>query len=391
MTPLETFERWLLNKNLGTRYHPIPDEISPMFDNVQSAVNRKQDELTPMFREGWSIGLYMDYVDDGYPDGAADIYESLGVIYLTKGAIMLPFEVFCNMFSHPDVLPDFGNWQRELDGPQHEEGLFTDYDDLIERRRACGRSDWATLPQQYIRFQLLQLCSEAAWGFISRHEIVHIVHGHVGFLKRVFRCASPLHALAMKDQKKVVAPPPDLVYQSLEVWADNVAIGVSLGGLLTKSDNYFLQTYFPTAKQRVFIWAFSIYTLFRIWELKTDPTKLWGDHPPKVLRFQMAMYCAEEVAASKGNLEREEFRAAAVAGIREAEKAIVDCGGQRIVAEEAIGTTDPQVRAHHELISDYHDRVLRAELPKYAYVDLDTSPDEGPNVAQLPPQPQKQP
>jgi hypothetical protein len=372
MTPLEKWKRWLAVKKLGTRYYPIPGPIAPAFDKQTDLANVRQNELKPMFCPGRNIDLFLDFVDDGFPNGAADIFEDLGVIYLTTGTVMLPLEIFCNMFSHPHVLPHIGNWQREIDGPQHEEGIFSDYHSLLDRRKAQKRSPWPTPPQERVRFQLMQLCCEVVWGFINLHEITHIVHGHVNFIQSLRQSALPLHAVSASSKSASVRG--DLVLQAIETWADNMAINVSLGGFLAKSDNRFLQEFFPSSEDRAFIWSFAIYTFFRIWELKIDPTNLWGHHPPTALRFQMAMYCAEEVAASKGNLEKEKFRSAAISGLREAEKAIVSCGGKRIVKEESIGIDDPRVHAHHETIADYFDRVLRVELPKYAFVKMKDDP-----------------
>lgn len=372
MTRLEIWKKWLTVKNLGTRYYPIPEPIAPAFDKQTGLVNRRQNELKPMFCPGRKIDLFLDFVDDGFPNGGADIFDNLGVIYLTSGTVMLPVEVFCNMFSHPRVLPHIGNWQIEIAGPQHQEGILSDYNSLLERRKAQKRSPWPTPPQQRVRFQLMQLCCEVVWGFINLHEISHIIHGHVNFIRSLRPTALPLHAISASPNTATVRG--DLILQAIETWADNMAINVSLGGLLAKSDNPFLQEFFPGSEHRAFIWSFAIYTFFRIWELRIDPANLWGDHPPMALRFQMAMYCAEGVAASKGNLGKEKFLSAALSGMREAERAIVCCGGKRIIAEESIGVNDPRVHAHHEAIADYFDRVLCVELPKYSFVKMKDNP-----------------
>jgi hypothetical protein len=167
-----------------------------------------------------------------------------------------------------------------------------------------------------------------------------------------------------------------LICKQSKLWADNKAISIILGGLLTKSRASLLLKVFPKPSDKIFIWSFAMYTLFRIWKLKTDPTNLAGDHPPNVLRFQLAMEgAALTVASILPELGERTFREAVAAGMQLAELAIVYCGGKRLITDEAVGTSDPRVAAHGKILLDHFDHVLRPELPAHAYVPLrDPSP-----------------
>jgi hypothetical protein len=114
-----------------------------------------------------------------------------------------------------------------------------------------------------------------------------------------------------------------------------------------------------------------MHTLFRIWGLKADPSNLSGDHPPQALRFQIAMMAASLVASSKfPSLEEKRFSSAMQMGIRESERAIVYCGGERLMPDDVVSLIDPRVAAHRAALIDHFDNVLRSELPAHSYVDL---------------------
>jgi hypothetical protein len=374
-TPLETFEAWLLSTagrsdELGWRFHPIPEEISAPFEKQRRAFDRRKGELPRLLLPNKNLQLYADFIDDGTCNAAADIFDDLGVIGLNKGAIMLPLEIFFNMFSHPEVLPGIGQSREERINWRHSEGLPKNYDTLVLDREAARRLKWPKGPNCSRRHEVAELCAEIAWSFIMLHEVVHIVHGHIGYIRRFIPAARIIRA----NSGPVQLPQPELDLQAIELWADAKAIAGSLGGFLTKSWASILLTVFPKPEDKVFIWSFAIYTLFRIWELKTDTSNLWGTHPPNVLRFQMALEGAAAIAISLvPSLGNGVFQQAVGAGMQQAERAIVFCGGKRLVPEEAAGTNDPKVAAHCAMLADHHDNVLLRELPAYSYIELKTT------------------
>jgi hypothetical protein len=53
---------------------------------------------------------------DGECNAAAGIFRYLGLIGLNKGLILLPLDLFCRMFSHPEVVKNLGNGSDERRG-----------------------------------------------------------------------------------------------------------------------------------------------------------------------------------------------------------------------------------------------------------------------------------
>ena len=362
-TPVEAFDDWIAQYPgvLEPRFRLIPPEIAPAFEKQRNRLDYRNNELRKLFLPRRNIELYLDFTDDGTCNAVAGIHDLLGLIAVSKGAIMLPLEMFFNIFSHPAILPGVGHNKDERIGPRHREGLLTDYDALCSMRVKAGRSVWPKKPIDPVRTESAQLCSEIIWSFIVMHEIVHIVHGHVGYLNTPTRASRTSQMI-----------PVDLEMQAIEVWADSMAISVTLRGLLTKSWESVLWNVFRSPEQKIFIWSFAIYTLFRIWGMEIDPANLHGDHPPIALRFQIAMENAAAAAILVvPGLNESLFRAVAVQGITQAERAIVYCGGNRL--GNPISLDDQRVAAHRKLLADHHDNVLRAKLPAYSYVGMKDS------------------
>ena len=141
------------------------------------------------------------------------------------------------------------------------------------------------------------MCMEIVWSFLALHEIIHIVHGHVGYLYAAR--GTPIYLQPISISSKSIAA-NDLDYQAVELWADNKAIAIVLRGLLLKSDDERLQAIFPEPDHKVFLWTFAVFTLFRILGISVDPSNLKGhSHPPTAAQFQMAITGAyTEIAQS---------------------------------------------------------------------------------------------
>src|SRR5208282_2939798 len=139
----------------------------------------------PFFIPGRNIEIYADFVDDGTCNAMAGIHNHLGLVGINKGAIMLPFEMFYRMLSHPLVWFGLGEeMPKERRGPQHSEGLPADYDELIDARKKARRSPLPKPPINPTRLAVAQTCIDLAWGFLVNHEIIHILHGHVEYLQK---------------------------------------------------------------------------------------------------------------------------------------------------------------------------------------------------------------
>jgi hypothetical protein len=165
------------------------------------------------------------------------------------------------------------------------------------------------------------------------------------------------------------------------LWADNKAIAVVLGGLLGKSD----MRDCPTPETKLVLWAFTMYTLFRLWGLEIDPSDLGITHPPTAMRFELALQGAYLEVLAKFPSSAAHFWDAIREGIGEAEKGIRYSGGDRFSPESMKVLRDPAVEAHYNALKAHFQNNMVAEMKQYSLVEL------GAPIAPLsPPAPQLQ-
>ena len=145
--PVEIFDEWLasLRPPIGVRFHPIPADIAHYFEDQRAYFLRRMTAIRPMYLPNRSLDIHLDFSDAGICNARADICQNLGIVMICKGVILLPAEIFNMMFSHPDVLPALGG-HNEIRGPQHNDGLPINYDELVQRRMSAGRNPTATEP-----------------------------------------------------------------------------------------------------------------------------------------------------------------------------------------------------------------------------------------------------
>ena len=151
---------------------------------------------------------------------------------------------------------------KEEMGPQHTEGLPNNYDTLIESRKKAGRSLLPVEPINPIRKSVAQMCIDIAWRFLVVHELIHILHGHVGYLQKT-RSLQLILEITQSRQPTNLSN-DDLDFQTIELWADSIACSVVLCGLLKQSHGPHLEEIFPKPEQRISLWSFAMFTLFRI-------------------------------------------------------------------------------------------------------------------------------
>jgi hypothetical protein len=320
------------------------------------------------------IEIYADFYDDGDCNAAAGIHRYMGLIGISKGAILLPLDLFYRMFSHPLVMSGIGNSRAERRGPAHDEGIVEDYDVLAAKRIKAGRSPLPKPPLDSTRQAVATICIDLTWGFIVMHELVHLLHGHVEYLRQSRGLSCLLEILQSRQIPSLSTD--DLDFQTLEFWADEKAMTVVLRGLLGKSNGTDLQSIFPRPEDKLFLWSFAMFTLFRIWGLRIDPASLEGrKHPPTALRFHATMVgAAFDVSRHFSEVSEHAFWDSVYAGQREAEKGIAYCGAKRLVEEDVIGTRDPRVDAHCTALGRHFRDVLFGELKKYSFVELGPFP-----------------
>jgi hypothetical protein len=114
-----------------------------------------------------------------------------------------------------------------------------------------------------------------------------------------------------------------------------------------------------------------MYTLFRTWGLKIDPTDLQGrDHPPTLLRYEMVMANAHlDVSDVCPELDNQ-FVEIVRSGQEEAEKGIVYSGGDPLPSDDVVGSNDPKVTSHLNALVNHLDNVLSPQLQEYAFIQI---------------------
>lgn len=367
-TPVEIFEEWLKIQKLKPRFHPIPANIAVPFIDQKNLFKIRTDQLRPMFLPNRAIEIYADFIDDGTCNAVAGIHDGLGLIGITKGGILLPLDTFFRIFSHPDALAEIGNSKSERVGAQHRQGIATNYDSLVKSRKRAGISRLPTAPIDRIRQIVADICIQIALGFLVMHELVHVVHGHVGYVNKTG--AFPFMLEVLRPGTSATPSKTDVDRQSIEVWADSKAISVVLNGFL-KSGGERLDSIFPEPEHKIFIWSFAMFAVFRIWGLEVDPSDLAGyDHPPTALRLQMAMLSAEaNVLIIHPNLKNQ-FWKIVRRGQLNAEHCIRLLGGRKLRGSDIQGVEDPRCINHRNALLDHMETVLIPELKKYSYVSL---------------------
>jgi hypothetical protein len=368
-TPVEIFDEWVINNKLEPRFHPIPPQIAIPFENQRMAFDRRIKILTSMFRDKRNIEIYVDFFDDGTCDAVADIHGCMGLIGVNKGAVLLPVEMFHRMLTHPLVMPGIGDARSERIGPQHREGMPRDYDSLIKDRQKAKRSPFPKRPVDPQRQRVSQNCMEIVWSFVAIHELVHIVHGHIRYIRAVRGLSCVLGGL--KSFKTTELSQDDLDFQAIELAADRTAASVVLNTILNKNNAPELHSLFPNPEDKIRLWSFAMYTLFRIWGLEIDPANLRGHtHPPALIRYEMVMANAHIDISRKLPELDDRFVDLVKDGQEEAEKGIVYSGAKRISPEDIVGTHDDRVTSHLNALVNHLDNVISPKLQDYAYIQL---------------------
>jgi hypothetical protein len=367
-SPVDIFEDWIRAGKLGARFHPIPDELSDVFAYQLGDFARRLRRLNEHFKLNPPIDIYADFIDIVGCDAVAGFEEGIGLIAIGKGMVLLPLEMFFAAFSHPFVFTQLGNSASEHVGPQHSMGIPKDCDDLMQARVRARQPLLPPLPACPIRREIAKLCMDLAWRFIVMHEVTHIAYGHVKYLQHARHVRFIRESLQAFGSQQVSKKALD--YQTIELSADCAAAQTVMAGFLKDSPKV-AELGFPTPRERLVLWSFVLYTVFRIWGLTVDPTKLGKfKHPPTTTRFEMLTVGACYDVAQTIPEIRDDYYPLVFAGQREAENAIAFCGGDRLVPADLIGTFDPRVRAHLDELAAHHDDVLRVEMGKYARIPI---------------------
>jgi len=370
-TPVEVFDEVLAaNPDLGPRFHPIPDEIVEPFHDQRAVFKGRMDAIRKQFLPNRSIDVYLDFIDNGECNAVACIHDFLGIIALNKGLILLPQDLFWRMFSHPGFLPKVGDPKGERRGAQHDDGIFDNYDHLVLHRRRANRADHAHPPSSSARRRMAEVCMDLTWRFIAMHELVHIMHGHCDYL------ANSHAAPFILDAASHLAIPPlsqeNLDLQAIEVSADAVAAAVVLRGFLNLSPLVGVYAGLDDARQKLFLWSLTLFTLFRTWDFRIDVASIaQASHPPPAIRFAILMtFVSYDAAVDSFGIGWDEYLAIVKSGQVAAEVGIGYCGGEALRQIDLDLLRDPAIKAHRDALFEHCDTVLFPEFEKRAYVAL---------------------
>ncbi|HEY1685256.1 MAG TPA: hypothetical protein VGG19_10870 [Tepidisphaeraceae bacterium] len=373
-TPEEIFDEWTLSSPyILHRFYPIPLEMADPFAKQKSRFDERIRQIREQFIPGRNIDIYCDYIDDGTCNAIADIYQPLqvGIVALHKGLILLPIDTFYKMLSHPLCLYELDNGGHESSLAQHNEGIQKDWDDLIRLRKHNKRSNYALTPLSIMRKRIAEFCAELCWDFITIHEIIHIVHGHVEY------CYTNIGAIPFVSNAKYAASNATSLSskdtQTIEWWADDKATAVIFGGLLKTKKDPDINEFFPTLEQRIFIWSFAMYTFFRIWGLEVNQYELLTrSHLPQTVRYALMLFCAKSLIIKWGTVSAETFDEQVRKGQISAENAIRCIGGPSISPSEIVGWNDPVIRDRLKILNEHFEDVVFPKIMdrKFAYVPL---------------------
>jgi hypothetical protein len=288
VTHQQTFDA-LAQADGKSRYVPA-EPYKELFDEQLDAFKRWMTKLANMFWPGKQLPIYVDYIDDGTFNAWAAVYEKVGFVGLNKGAVLLPFEMFARHFSHPRTLLLIGNAELEQIGPQHSEGMATNYDQLVVKRIADNRPILATPPNDFTRKVASNLCMFAVWEFLAFHELTHILHGHCDYWQIAGKHKALLEVAGDPSENRG----QHMLRQAIETYADSSAVSVTLSHVLGPRK---MQpgNDFPN-RHRLYLWCYAIFGLFRIWgfTMETPTRKLdESDYPPTTMRYMMAMDTAK--------------------------------------------------------------------------------------------------
>jgi hypothetical protein len=134
--------------------------------------------------------MYFDYIANGSLNAAASVKDGRGYIGFNWGNIIILGDLFCRMFSHPQVMKSIGNAAGEFLEPVFQDGVTLDGDSLQERRWGSAGPEenriWAAMPRDPVRLHASELCRMIALDFLCLHELAHVGYGHIEYYRDKF-------------------------------------------------------------------------------------------------------------------------------------------------------------------------------------------------------------
>lgn len=275
----ELFEEYL-QKYCDGKSSRISDDVVKI-DIIEKAFTRGH-AIIERIRYSYGNHLpspHIGLIDDNKLNACAFIYKDRDFIGINAGTILILFDVFCRILSHPKLFPEVGDASGETEPEQF-------YDRAIDFRN-LDQSDFVR-PKDQIRLQHAIELTLVAVDFLVTHEYGHLIHGHIN-LNNQFTGQTNLFELE-SNPASIIKSIRGLTRQTLEMDADvygsNIGWRSALATVIFVRDTKFPDTSFYTSNENaLYNWMFAISTLFSLFDRNYDVSRLESlDYPPSPVR-----------------------------------------------------------------------------------------------------------
>lgn len=139
---------------------------------------------------------------------ACSVDEENDLVGIPIATILILYDIFLRMLSHPNIFPDVGNSNNERAGRAllSTKILPTNVDNLSQ----------TVFPLDPLRFYFASMLAQTAMGFLIGHEIAHLRNGHLEFKYKMCGINNITEIIDNSDRKLDA-----LISQTLEMDADS--------------------------------------------------------------------------------------------------------------------------------------------------------------------------
>lgn len=314
--------------------------------------------------------IHFDFIDNLGLNAVAEIRHKTGIIGATAGALLLPWDLFKRLLSHPETFLGIGDPGRESIGPCHADPLAKNFSDLAVIRGNDNRSMHSPRPNDPIRKSFAEIAVRVAFDFLVTHEIAHICHGHVGYLYA--SCGLPY----MLELNRHFLPPTHdpMTRQAIEMDADSEGVGSSIGIVLQAKNPMFFgeenQSYLSNPEQALYLWTVAVVGLIYLWGFDLDLDSLMkAHHPPNGTRLLMCLATAQENIRKRVPEIFDKFDAITQAAVSDLFDGIRKIGAGMPLSDGVaffMAINDQRCHDHiSKILAQW--KVIRPELVKFSY------------------------
>ena len=293
-------------------------------------------------------------------------------IVISDGLVILLFDLFNRMLSHPDILPGVGN--RGIEKAQF--GMVHRCENaaaLRERSFLTGRFMCEFVPKDRVRRLVAEYLGVVALDWVLAHEFRHHQAGHLEFAGGLSLLS--LEETAVNDFDWEVA----MKLQALEMDADAYGTKETLRGALNRFDN--LHSEHPdwglvlrSRRDCLLYCLLASYGLFKVLGAGALESPPWDakQHPPRSLRQAMCFGTALECLRRwrPEGLDNETITLTSQEVIRECESGFALLSASVPNLGGLADASSPAGGKHIDKVLEYWSRVV-PELKGMSYVDLD--------------------